>query len=67
RRRVRVDLEVVVRGGTDDRTGAHQPIALSLDQSRCAGGPCGGAADKYQRVVVRTSVEVRNGGRMVIR
>ncbi|MEL7368242.1 MAG: hypothetical protein AAFN74_04975 [Myxococcota bacterium] len=67
RRRVRVDLEVVVRGTADDQAGARLPIALTLDQNRCMGGPCGGAADKYQRVVVRTSIEVRNGGRMLIR
>ena len=66
RRRVRVDVELVLRAGTDGQAGAHQPVALQLDTA-CVGGACGGTADSYRRFVMRTSVEVRNGGRMLIR
>ncbi len=67
RRRVRVDVEVVLRGRQDGEQGAHHPIALELDPNTCVGGACGGSADTYRRSVVRTSVEIRNGGRMLLR
>lgn len=67
RRRLRVDVEVVLRGGQDRQTGAHQPVALKLDATQCVGGNCGAAADAYRRYAIRTSVEIRNGGRMLIR
>ena len=67
RRRLRVDVEVVVRGGEDRDDGARQPVELALHAGRCAGGTCGTKPDKFRRFVIRTSVELRNGGRMLIR
>ena len=67
RRRLRVDVELVVRGREDDVEGAHQPVVLQLDPSGCVGGACGGVADEHRRFAMRTSIELRNGGRMLIR
>ena len=67
RRRLRVDIEVVVRGGAERAEGAGRPVALQLAPGQCVGGTCGGVGDQNRRFVMRTSVEVRNGGRMQIR
>ena len=67
RRRLRVDVELVVRGGQDEQSGAHRPIELKLDGQKCVGGSCGATGDKWRRFAVRTSVEIRNSGRMLIR
>ena len=66
RRRLRVDVEVVVRGGAHEQDGADRPIVLELDANRCVGGACGSKGDSHRRIAMRTSVEIRNGGRMQI-
>lgn len=66
RRRIRVDLELVVRGPADDRGQAQSPVTLALAPGRCVPHPCGGG-DRAPRWTFRTSVDVRNAGRMVIR
>jgi prepilin-type N-terminal cleavage/methylation domain-containing protein len=62
RRRVRLDLEMVARTRTSE-TRQQDPIALQINAGTCVPGPCG-AQDQIARKVLRTSVEVRNAGRM---
>ncbi len=66
RDRIRVDLELVVRGGRADDLGvANSSIQMELN-NQCAPAPCG-ATDKIRRWATRSSVEIRNSGRMLIR
>lgn len=65
--RIRVDIELVTRGlGTDPGTGPQEPVALELASGVCAPMPCG-ERDQIPRWVTRSSVEIRNSGRMMIR
>jgi hypothetical protein len=63
---LRVDLELVLRGETDLRAGYHEPAVLRLAADACVPAPCGGGGDEHHREVLRTSVELRNAGRMRI-
>jgi type IV pilus assembly protein PilW len=65
RRRIRLDVEMVVRTRTSE-TRAQDPITLQLSSGACVPGPCG-SQDRIARRVLRTSVEVRNAGRMNLR
>ncbi len=62
RRRVRLDLEMVVRTRSSEAR-VQDPIQLQLEPTICAPAPCG-ARDQIGRRALRTSVEVRNSGRM---
>jgi prepilin-type N-terminal cleavage/methylation domain-containing protein len=61
---VRVDLELVAR--SDEAKTNQVAIRSALDSSACYPAPCG-ASDAIPREVFRTSVDVRNAGRMQIR
>ncbi|MCK6545023.1 prepilin-type N-terminal cleavage/methylation domain-containing protein [Myxococcota bacterium] len=62
--RLRVDLELVVRSrATNDRTFA--PVALRLEEGTCIPG-CS-TRDGIERRAFRTSVEIKNTGRMRMR
>lgn len=64
RDRLRVDIELVARARVEvDRNIA--PVALRLEAGQCV--PNCSVRDKYERRVLRSSVEIRNSGRMRIR
>lgn len=65
RDRVRVDIEIVVRAQTPDRQRQQLPAVLELESSMCF--PACGTKDHFARRVARTSVEIRNSGRMTYR
>ncbi|MCA9551049.1 MAG: prepilin-type N-terminal cleavage/methylation domain-containing protein [Myxococcales bacterium] len=68
RSRVRIDLELGVRAAHSDERDADQAVLRSeLSPTVCVPGPCGRPRDKVQRYAVRSSVEIRNSGRMQIR
>ncbi len=62
--RIRVDVEMVVRGRTDTGT-RRDPAVLRLEPNTCIPG-CS-TVDGVDRRVVRGSAELRNSGRMRIR
>ena len=75
--RLRVDLEIVMRSRAEDRNQTHKPVLMALYASGGNLGYCipGGAAapgptcvdftpDKFRRLVMRASVDIRNAGRM---
>jgi hypothetical protein len=64
RRRIRLDLEMVLRTRTSENR-AQDPITMQLNAAQCVPGPCG-AQDQIARKVLRSSVEVRNAGRMTL-
>ncbi|MFO0725476.1 MAG: prepilin-type N-terminal cleavage/methylation domain-containing protein [Myxococcota bacterium] len=59
--RVRVDVELVVRGRVDheDRIAGHEP--MTLEPGACV--PNCSAGDRFVRKTLRTSVEIKNSGR----
>lgn len=63
---LRVDLEIVMRGEADIRTSYKAPAVLALAPGTCIPGPCGADGDNHHRDVLRTSVELRNAGKMRI-
>lgn len=64
-RRIRVDAEIVIRGRYVDVRAPHrESVGLELKPDECVPGPCGAAVDQIERRVLRTSVELRNSGRM---
>ncbi len=65
RDRIRVDIELVVRG-SDAHRGSSEAVKLQL-ADQCLPAPCGTAADGIDRRVLRSSVEIRNAGRMQLR
>lgn len=68
RGRIRVDVELILRGPRDTKTTASNPReSLVLEPGRCVPGPCDGGMTDVPRTVVRSSVEVRNSGRMQIK
>lgn len=69
RDRIRVDLEIVLRGRKEHRrAGGRADVELALADDQCVPGPCGAQRrDGFERRVLRTSVEVRNSGRMQIK
>lgn len=65
RDRIRVDLELVVRGARPDDLGVgNSSVQMELN-SQCVPAPCG-TTDKIRRWATRSSVEIRNSGRMLI-
>lgn len=67
RSRLRVDVELVVRAAyVDDRSGLQAAQQLEL-AATCVPAPCGTEQDRVQRWTLRSSVEIRNSGRMQIR
>lgn len=63
-RRTRVDIELVIRVRREsDRL--HNPVRLRLQPGGCVPASC--QPDNVRREVLRTSVEVKNSGRMVVR
>lgn len=67
RDRLRFDLEVVTRGATDRRGLKHERVQSKFGNGECVPGPCSGDKLDARREVIRSSVEVRNSGRMLIR
>jgi prepilin-type N-terminal cleavage/methylation domain-containing protein len=65
RRRLRVDIELVARAVSGSGR-PEEPVTLALEPGRCVPAGCGGAGDGVSRWVIRTSVEVRNSGRMAL-
>jgi Tfp pilus assembly protein PilW len=65
RRRVRIDLEMVVRTRSSNLR-SQDAITMQLNSGTCVPAPCG-SVDQIGRRVMRTSVEVRNSGRMNLR
>lgn len=63
--RIRVDLELVVRAPDDPLGGQQSPVQMQLD-SQCIPSPCG-TEDAVPRWATRSSVEIRNSSRMMIR
>lgn len=69
RRRIRIDLELVVRGLPEGPGGVEpSPVELQLVPGRCVPGPTCAVTtpDRAVRHAVRTSVEIRNSGRLRI-
>lgn len=68
RRRIRVDLELVIRERAEQGGASPAPVELQLEPGRCVPGPTCAATtpDQARRYVVRTSVEIRNSGRLRI-
>jgi hypothetical protein len=69
RRRIRIDLELVVRGNPEPSGGIEpSPVELQLVPGRCVPGPTCviTTPDRAVRHAVRTSVEIRNSGRLRI-
>ena len=66
RERVRVDIELVMRGRRQDDLGGVKPAQAMELANQCAPAPCG-TQDRVPRWVTRSSVEIRNSGRMRIR
>lgn len=66
RDRIRVDIELVVRGSDGQRVRGQAPVELQLAQ-QCLPAPCGTEPDGIDRRVLRSSVEIRNAGRMQLR
>ncbi len=65
RRRLRADVELLVRGAPDPMNVTHEAGALELAPGRCMPESCGrGSAPRW---VVRGSVELRNSGRLELR
>ena len=63
--RIRVDVELLLRSRyVDDRSPYRESVPLELGGGTCVPAPCGAQADKVERRVIRTSVELRNSGRM---
>lgn len=67
RNRLRFDLEVVSRAPDDPRGVLHERAASELEAGVCVPQPCDGGKLAGRRDVMRTSVEVRNSGRMMIK
>lgn len=65
RDRIRVDVEIVVRGSRSS-SGAAKAVRMQL-ADQCLPAPCGTEADGIDRRVLRSSVEIRNAGRMQLR
>ena len=65
--RLRVDLELVARGRTDPGVGRQPALQSQLREDLCVPAPCGRASDRVPREVLRTTIEVRNAGRMYVR
>ncbi len=71
--RIRVDIELAIRARSPEANAIYEPAQLILF-SNAAGAPyclpgglaCGTNKDNIRRLVMRTSVELRNGGRMRI-
>lgn len=67
--RLRVDVELVVKAeGTTNRL--HPQVALRLRPGSCIPGPCASPPAKLdytERRAYRTSVEIKNSGRMTLR
>ncbi|MCC7383004.1 MAG: prepilin-type N-terminal cleavage/methylation domain-containing protein [Deltaproteobacteria bacterium] len=62
--RIRVDIELVIRARiSDDRE--HDPAPLRLEPGTCI--PACNTKDRIRREVFRTSVEIKNSGRMALR
>lgn len=61
--RLRVDLELVVRGRSDPGVGRTPPVTSQLAPGVCLPAPCGSEHDGVPRMALRTTVEVRNAGR----
>ena len=60
--RIRVDIELIVRGRTDYGEKDKKPVASTLEPNLCY--PACGTQDGFVRRVIRSSVEVRNSGRV---
>jgi prepilin-type N-terminal cleavage/methylation domain-containing protein len=68
RSRTRVDLELIMRAAHTDAGDALQaPLTSELAPSQCLPAPCGQPKDQVRRYALRSSVEIRNSGRMQIR
>lgn len=63
--RIRVDVELVLRA-RQEQQGSQPEIALELSPGNCLPGPCG-RQDAIPRRAFRTSVELRNAGRVGVR
>lgn len=65
KRRIRVDVELVIRSHyVDERSPYRESLPLELGAGKCVPSPCGSRPDQVERRVLRTSVELRNSGRM---
>lgn len=65
--RLRVDLELLGRARGDPKVGKTQPVVSQLEPGLCLPMPCGAERDSVPRLALRTTVEVRNAGRLRIR
>ena len=64
-RRIRVDVELVLRSHyVDDRSPYRESLPLELGSGACVPSPCGSHPDQVERRILRTSVELRNSGRL---
>lgn len=65
---LRVDIEMIARSKSDPGVGLTQSVSSDLEPGLCAPAHCGnGELDTVPRLALRTSVEVRNAGRLTIR
>lgn len=66
---LKVDIELVVRTRQDPGVGRFRPIESEIEAGLCAPEHCGrsGDSDQVPRMVLRTSVEVKNAGRLRLR
>jgi hypothetical protein len=64
RERLRVDLEMVVRGDSDFEQRVQPPVQLQLEDA-CV--PDCDQGDYVNRWALRTTVEIRNSGRLQLR
>ena len=66
--RLRIDLELVVRARSDPGVGRAHVVRSELSPGLCVPEHCGSdQTDRVPRIALRTSVEVRNAGRLQIR
>lgn len=66
RERLRVDLELFGRSRTDPGLGQAYGLVSELVSETCAPSPCGTEPGSVPRAAYRTTVEVRNAGRLRI-
>ena len=60
---LRIDIELVVRSRSMEQKRS-EPVQLQLEPGACIPGPCGAESDRVARRTFRTSIDVRNSGRM---
>lgn len=65
---LRVDIEIVAKGQSDPNIGMQHVVESQLEPSLCIPTHCGdNSHDQTPRLVLRTTIEVRNAGRLRIR